>query len=83
MGEEKVMRRLPWRKIILSLLLLTIIIGLYGCQLGKNLDNTVREFSTIPDRIAQGFTNLMGSVSGIGSALADSIGNIVNGMTGR
>jgi len=77
------MNRLPWKKLILLILFLAVLTGLSGCQLGKNFDNAVREFSTIPDRVSQGFTNLMGSVSGFGSALADSFGNMVKGMTGR
>ena len=74
------MQRIPLRKIVLLILFLTILMGSYGCALGKNLDNTMREFSTVPDRIARGFTNLVGSVGNFGSALADSFGNMVKGL---
>jgi predicted PurR-regulated permease PerM len=77
------MQRLTWRKIFIIMLLLTILIGLSGCQAAKNLDSFTHEISTIPDRIGQALVNLLGSISDIGSALASQVGNIVKNFTGR
>jgi hypothetical protein len=79
------MRNLPWQKIILSFLILTIIIGSSGCQsrLGKSLDNTIDAFAKVPDQILMALANLMGGLSDIGGALADQISNIIRNMTGR
>ena len=76
---------LPWRKIILFILIITILIGSSGCQsrAGKALDNTLDAFSQVPHRLVQVFTNLMGGLSDIGGALAEQVKNIVQGMTKR
>ena len=79
------MRELPWKRIILFLLLLVILIGITGCQstLAKDLDNFIHSFTHAPDHVARVVTNLMGGLSNIGDALADQVKNIVQGMTGR
>lgn len=81
------MRSLPWQKIILSILFLTILIGLTGCQsdskLVQDLKNTIDAFAQIPAHLAKAVVNLMGSIGDIGGALGEQIKNIIQGMTGR
>ncbi len=79
------MRNLPWQKIILSILLLTILIGIPGCQSGlaKGVENSFKTLSQVPDRVGNVISNIMGSLSDIGGALADQISRIIGNMTGR
>ena len=79
------MRNLPWQKIIIFILFLTILVGITGCQsnIAKDLDNFIHSFAHAPDHLARIVTNLMGGLNNIGDALADQVKNIVQGMTGR
>jgi hypothetical protein len=79
------MRNLPWQKIILSVLLLTILIGIPGCQssLAKGVEHTFNTLSHLPDHVGNVIANIMGGLSDIGGALADQISRIIGNMTGR
>ena len=81
------MHNLSWKKIILSILILTILIGSSGCQsdspVAKDIKNTIDAFAQIPDKIGRGITNLISGIGDIGGALTESIRNIVGGMTGK
>jgi hypothetical protein len=84
---EEMMKGIPWKKIILSALILTFLVGSSGCQAGtqavKNLEKAIDEIGNIPQRLAQVVGNIMGGIGDIGGALADQIGNIIGGMTGH
>ena len=82
---EVLMRNLPWQKIILFILILSILIVSSGCQskLAKNLENSFDAFSHAPDKLVGVFTDLLGGLSDIGGALIQQIKNIVGGMRGR
>jgi hypothetical protein len=82
---EDLLRNLPWQKIILFILILTITIGLSGCQseVVKDLKNTIHAFSQVPHQLDKAFTSILGSLNDIGGALAKQISNIVGRMTGR
>ena len=79
------MRNLPWQKIILLILILTIAIGLTGCQskLAKSIGNSFEKLSQVPDHLVQGISNLLSGIGDVGGALADSIKNVIGNMTGR
>ncbi len=73
----------PWRKIILSIIILAFLLGSSGCQVGKSLDSLKHEINRLPDRIAQSFIDLLGGVKDVGDALAERVSDIVHNMTGR
>jgi hypothetical protein len=81
------MRKFPWSKFILSMLILAILAGSSGCQavggVTKGTQNFWDELSNLPQRLMQALTNLMRSIGSVGAGLAESIRNIVGGMTGR
>ncbi len=81
------MHRLTWQKIIIFILIVVVISATTGCQAGgqaaKRAQNFMDELSRLPNRIMQALTNLVGSVKGIGTALADQIRDIVGGIIGR
>ncbi len=77
------MSKKTWRIILFCLIILALLMGLSACQLVENAQNTAHDISHLPDRLVQGFINLLGSIKGVGTALADSIRNMVRGMTGR
>ncbi len=77
------MSKKTWRITLLCLLILALLLSLSGCQLVEGAKNTAHEFSHAPDRLVNVFTNLMDSIKGVGTALAESISNMVRGMTGR
>jgi hypothetical protein len=79
------MRKLPWQKIILTILVLTILIGASGCQskIVKDLGNSMHAFTQVGGNLERVVTNLMSGLSNIGGALADQVNNIVQGMTGH
>ena len=77
------MGRFSWRKIILFVLILTILLGASGCWGSNNQGNTKRELTTLPDRIVNAFTNLLGGLRDIGGALANQMGNMVKNIIGR
>jgi hypothetical protein len=77
------MSKKSWRIILLCLLLLALL-SLSACQLAKDLQNATHELSQLPQRFVEGFiNNILEGIKGIGSALADSVGNIVRGMRGH
>lgn len=78
------MQTLPWQKIILLILALTIVIGLSGCQskLAKGVENSFEALKQVPDRLVQGISNVLGGIGDVGGALADSIKNVIGNMTG-
>ena len=73
----------PWRKIILSILILTFLLSSSGCQAGKSLDDLKHEINRLPDHIAQAFIDMLGGVKDVGNALAERIRDIVRNMTNR
>lgn len=79
------MRGIPWNKIIFSVLILTLLIGLSSCnsdsKVVKDLKTTIDEFAKLPQRLVLALTNLMGGLRDIGGALAEQVRNIVQGMT--
>ncbi len=77
------MSKKTWRITLLCLLILALVLGLSACQLGKEMQNTAHTFSQLPDRLVQGLIDMLGGLKGIGTALSDSIRNIVRGMTGH
>ena len=79
------MRYLSWRKIILSILVLAMLIGASGCQskLIKGVENTFDAFTQIPDHVGNIFSKIMESLSDIGGALADQFNRMIGNMTGR
>jgi hypothetical protein len=79
------MRNLPLQKIILSILILVILIGISGCQSNpvKGMDNIIRSLAHVPDQLGRIVTDLIGGLRDIGGAMADQVKNIVQGMTGR
>ena len=76
---------LSWQKIILSILILAILIGISGCQskLARDVEETLDAFSQLPDRVGNIFSEIMGGLSDIGAALADQVSKIIGNMTGR
>jgi phage-related protein len=83
--QEVTVRYLPWQKIILSIFILAMLIGASGCQsnLAKAVENTLDSFSQIPDHVGNIFSDVLGSLSDIGGALADQVSKIIGNMTGR
>jgi hypothetical protein len=79
------MRNKPWQIIILSILILTILIGSSGCtsNVVKSLENGFDTLAHVPDHIGNIISGILGGLGDIGGALADQISNIVGGMTGR
>jgi hypothetical protein len=79
------MKNLPCKKIILFILVVTILVAASGCQskLGKDVERSIHEFSHAPDRLGNIFTKIMGGLSDIGAALADSVSRMIGNMTGR
>jgi len=79
------MRSLPWRKIILTILILAILIGSSGCtsKVAKDLKNSFDTLSQVPDHLGQAISNILSGVGDIGGALADQVSKIIGNMTGR
>lgn len=79
------MRKLPWQKIILTILILIILIVASGCQskVVKDLGNNMHGFTQVGSNLERMVANLMSGLSNIGGALADQVNNIVRGMTGH
>jgi len=84
-GKEEYMRSLPWRKIILTILILAILIVSSGCQskVAKDLKNSFDTLSQVPDHLGKAISNIFSGLGDIGGALADQISNIIGNMTGR
>jgi len=83
--QKNLMRKLPWQKIILSILVLTILIVVSGCQskIVKDVGNSMNGFTQVGSNLEKVITNLMSGMGNIGQALADHVNNIVKGMTGH
>jgi hypothetical protein len=79
------MQNFPWQKIILSILILAIMIGVSGCQSKpfKGTEDFINSFARAPDILGRIVTDLLGGLRNIGGALADQISNIVGGMIER
>lgn len=79
------MEHLPWKKILLCILIITIIIGISACQskLGKGIGNFFDTLSQMPDHVGDIFTKIMGGLSDIGAALAEQVNRIIGNMTNR
>jgi hypothetical protein len=80
-----IVRNFPWKKILLFILIMMIIFGSSACQskLAKNIENTLKAFSQVPDHLGNIFIKIMGGLSDIGQALADQVGRIISNLTGR
>jgi hypothetical protein len=79
------MRKSPWLKIILTLLVLTILIGISGCQskIVNDFGNSMHGFTHVGRDLGRVVTDLMSGLSNIGGALADQVNNIFRGMSGH
>jgi len=81
------MRGIPWSKFILVLLLLAILIGSSGCQAAQGATKGVGglwdELTSVPHRAEQALIDLFSSIGSVGSALAESFGNMIGGILGK
>ncbi len=77
------MYKFRWHNILLCILLLALVVTLSGCRAVNNLDRVTKAISAIPSRLGEVVIDLMGGIGNIGNALANQVGNIVKGMTGR
>ena len=85
--SEKYMYNLTWRRIVLSMLILSILSGLAGCQASSEVSKSWQNFKvwldSLPHRVAQALSNLLSGIRDIGSALVNSIKDMVGGIIGR
>jgi hypothetical protein len=77
------MNKFTLRHIVLLTVILLIVLGLSGCQVGEGIDRAADAFSRLPDRIVIAISNVLGGISEVGAALGDMVRNMVRGMTGR
>ena len=75
------------RRINISILILTLLVVLSGCQaeepLAEQYEQTINQITRLPDLVVRGIISLFGSISNIGEALAELVGDIVGNMTGE
>lgn len=75
-----------WQKIILSILILAIVAGTAGCQatgkMSKGFQDFKQQLAELPHRAGQAVANMLSSIASAGSALVESIKNVVGSIFG-